>query len=252
MVQFRVSSFYVQQSVIHWLNIGTWRNVSISWIPTWENSCRTKQISPPWKWSVTEDLDVRASRRTTWKYISMERAASMRRNTPRKSPTMSKWKKTRTRTKRMRTWETHWTVVQMSSIHLWWVRVKEGDWQLPSLEMLAGPALKIDTYVFQQMASINENEELDFIYEIRVQFDSQVNDSVTRMVEIKNVGTTVFYYEWQQKPYTKPFDIVNSKVQRFYFDNRTSKSERRPPRLLNPIHCRACLRSLWESPFLSW
>jgi hypothetical protein len=85
-----------------------------------------------------------------------------------------------------------------------------------------GPALKIDTFVFQQMPNINENEELDFIYEIRVQFDSQVNESVTRMVEIKNVGTTVFYYEWQQKPYTKPFDIVNSKVQRFYFDNRTS------------------------------
>ena len=73
------------------------------------------------------------------------------------------------------------------------------------------------------MSNINENEELDFIYEIRVQFDSQVNESVTRMVEIKNVGTTVFYYEWQQKPYTKPFDIVNSKVQRFYFDSRTSK-----------------------------
>ncbi|CAF4652346.1 unnamed protein product, partial [Rotaria sp. Silwood2] len=88
---------------------------------------------------------------------------------------------------------------------------------------IMGPALKIDTFVFQQMPNVNENEELDFIYEIRVQFDSQVNDSVTRMVEIKNVGTTVFYYEWQQKPYTKPFDIVNSKVQRFYFDNRTSK-----------------------------
>ncbi len=72
------------------------------------------------------------------------------------------------------------------------------------------------------MPNINENEELDFIYEIRVQFDSQVSESVTRMVDIKNVGTTVFYYEWQQKPYTKPFDIVNSKVQRFYFDNRTS------------------------------
>ncbi|CAF1082594.1 unnamed protein product [Rotaria sordida] len=87
---------------------------------------------------------------------------------------------------------------------------------------IMGPALKIDTFIFQQMPYINENEELDFIYEIRVQFDSQVNQSVTRMVEIKNVGTTVFYYEWQQKPYTKPFDIVNSKIQRFYFDNRTS------------------------------
>ena len=84
--------------------------------------------------------------------------------------------------------------------------------------------MKIDTFVFQQMPNIDENEELDFIYEIRVQFDSQVNESVIRMVEIKNVGTTVFYYEWQQKPYTKPFDIVNSKVQRFYFDNRTSNS----------------------------
>ena len=89
---------------------------------------------------------------------------------------------------------------------------------------LLGPALKIDTFVFQQMPGIDENEELDFIYEIRVQFDSQVNESVIRMVDIKNVGTTVFYYEWQQKPYTKPFDIVNSKVQRFYFDNRTSNS----------------------------
>lgn len=88
---------------------------------------------------------------------------------------------------------------------------------------IMGPALKIDTFVFQQMPNINENDELDFIYEIRVQFDSQVNESVTRMVEIKNVGTTVFYYEWQLKPYTKPFDIVNSKTQRFYFDNRTSK-----------------------------
>ncbi|CAF0839298.1 unnamed protein product [Adineta steineri] len=87
---------------------------------------------------------------------------------------------------------------------------------------IMGPALKIDTFVFQQMPYINEDEDLDFIYEIRVQFESQVKESVTRMVEIKNVGTTVFYYEWQQKPYTKPFDIVNSKVQRFYFDNRTS------------------------------
>ena len=78
------------------------------------------------------------------------------------------------------------------------------------------------------MPSIDENEELDFIYEIRVQFDNQVNESVTRMVEIKNVGTTVFYYEWQQKPYTKPFDIVNSKVQRFYFDNRTSNYQSFP------------------------
>ncbi|CAF4672276.1 unnamed protein product [Rotaria socialis] len=86
---------------------------------------------------------------------------------------------------------------------------------------IMGPALKIDTFVFQQMPNINENEELDFMYEIRVQFDSQVNQRVTRMVEIKNVGTTVFYYEWQLKPYTKPFDIVNSKTQRFYFDNRT-------------------------------
>ncbi|CAF3908587.1 unnamed protein product [Rotaria magnacalcarata] len=86
---------------------------------------------------------------------------------------------------------------------------------------IMGPALKIDTFVFQQMPNIDENEELDFMYEIRVQFDSQVNQRVTRMVEIKNVGTTVFYYEWQLKPYTKPFDIVNSKTQRFYFDNRT-------------------------------
>ena len=74
----------------------------------------------------------------------------------------------------------------------------------------SGPALKIDTFVFQQMATIDENEELDFIYEIRVQFDSEVNESSTRTVEITNVGTTVFYYDWQQKPYTKPFDIVNS------------------------------------------
>ena len=73
------------------------------------------------------------------------------------------------------------------------------------------------------MPTIDENEELDFIYEIRVQFDSEVNESSTRTVEITNVGTTVFYYDWQQKPYTKPFDIVHSKVQRFYFDNRTSE-----------------------------
>ena len=86
-----------------------------------------------------------------------------------------------------------------------------------------GPALKIDSFVFQQMPNVDENQELDFIYEIRVQFESQIKESVIRMVDIKNVGSTVFYYEWQQKPYTKPFDIVNSKVQRFYFDNRTSK-----------------------------
>ncbi|CAF0785905.1 unnamed protein product [Rotaria sordida] len=72
------------------------------------------------------------------------------------------------------------------------------------------------------MPNINENEELDFIYEIRVQFDSQGSQSVTRMVEIKNVGTIVFYYEWQQKPYTKLFDIVYSKIQCFYFDNHIS------------------------------
>ncbi|CAF1052169.1 unnamed protein product [Adineta ricciae] len=87
---------------------------------------------------------------------------------------------------------------------------------------IMGPALKIDSFVFQQMPNVNENEELDFIYEIRVQFESQIKESVIRVVDIKNVGSTVFYYEWQQKPYTKPFDIVNSKVQRFYFDNRTS------------------------------
>lgn len=72
------------------------------------------------------------------------------------------------------------------------------------------------------MANIDENEELDFIYEIRVPFDSKVGENVTRTVEIKNVGTTVFYYEWQLKPYAKPFDIATSKTQRFYFDNRTS------------------------------
>ena len=115
---------------------------------------------------------------------------------------------------------------------------------------LMGPALKIDTFVFQQMASVNENEELDFIYEIRVQFDSQVKESVTRMVEIKNVGTTVFYYEWQQKPYTKPFDIVNSKTQRFYFDNRTSNYP--PIDRFSSIHCRTCFHSIWDSSLLSW
>jgi hypothetical protein len=99
------------------------------------------------------------------------------------------------------------------------------------------------------MANVNENEELDFIYEIRVQFDSQVNESVIRMVEIKNVGTTVFYYEWQQKPYTKPFDIVNSKVQRFYFDNRTSKLLNLELIfvLTNYINCRTCFSTLRDS-----
>jgi hypothetical protein len=98
------------------------------------------------------------------------------------------------------------------------------------------------------MPNINENEELDFIYEIRVQFDSQVNESVTRMVEIKNVGTTVFYYEWQQKPYTKPFDIVNSKVQRFYFDNRTSNLLNFFCRVfLNYINSRTCFSTLRDS-----
>ena len=115
---------------------------------------------------------------------------------------------------------------------------------------LMGPALKIDTYVFQQMANVNENEELDFIYEIRVQFDSQVNESVTRTVDIKNVGTTVFYYEWQQKPYTKPFDIVNSKTQRFYFDNRTSKFR---PQIFtsSSIHHIEPVFTRYEIPFLS-
>jgi hypothetical protein len=99
------------------------------------------------------------------------------------------------------------------------------------------------------MPNINENEELDFIYEIRVQFDSQVNESVTRMVEIKNVGTTVFYYEWQQKPYTKPFDIVNSKVQRFYFDNRTSNFTKSFlfSLLTNYINSRTCFSTLRNS-----
>ncbi|CAH1789365.1 unnamed protein product [Owenia fusiformis] len=54
--------------------------------------------------------------------------------------------------------------------------------------------------------------------EARVSFECYSGQRCTSFLEIKNDGTTSIYFDWKRLPKTNPFDIVNARVQRFYFD----------------------------------
>ncbi|XP_041376567.1 MYCBP-associated protein-like isoform X3 [Gigantopelta aegis] len=55
--------------------------------------------------------------------------------------------------------------------------------------------------------------------EARVTFESYTGDRVMSYLEIVNDGTTSVYYDWKQIPRENPFDLVQARIQRFYFNN---------------------------------
>ncbi|KAL5019985.1 hypothetical protein ScPMuIL_002877 [Solemya velum] len=55
--------------------------------------------------------------------------------------------------------------------------------------------------------------------EARVTFESCTGDRVTSYLIIVNDGTTSVYYDWKKLPKDNPFDVAQSHVQRFYFNN---------------------------------
>lgn len=58
--------------------------------------------------------------------------------------------------------------------------------------------------------------------ESRLNFETKAGKRVLATFEILNIGTTSIYYEWRKLPDLNPFDLNNQKVQRFYFDTRSS------------------------------
>lgn len=54
--------------------------------------------------------------------------------------------------------------------------------------------------------------------EARVSFETYASRRTTSYLELTNDGTTALYYDWKKVPKTNPFDVVNAKVQRFYFN----------------------------------
>ncbi|XP_023932821.1 MYCBP-associated protein-like isoform X2 [Lingula anatina] len=55
-------------------------------------------------------------------------------------------------------------------------------------------------------------------FEARVTFEGYSGQRKTSFLEVVNNGTTSIYYDWKKLPKSNPFDIVNSRVQRFYFN----------------------------------
>lgn len=55
--------------------------------------------------------------------------------------------------------------------------------------------------------------------EARVTFEAYAGYRFTSFLEIVNDGTTTIYYDWKKLPKSNPFELVNAKVQRFYFNN---------------------------------
>lgn len=58
--------------------------------------------------------------------------------------------------------------------------------------------------------------------ESRLNFETKAGKRVLATFEILNIGTTSVYYDWRKLPDLNPFDMNNQKVQRFYFDTRSS------------------------------
>ena len=54
--------------------------------------------------------------------------------------------------------------------------------------------------------------------EARVAFEEFAGKRVTSFLEIVNDGTTAVFYDWKKVPKIYPFEIVQEKVQRFYFN----------------------------------
>ncbi|WAR25478.1 MYBPP-like protein [Mya arenaria] len=80
----------------------------------------------------------------------------------------------------------------------------------PSIQF-AGQAARWtgDSYSFQDQVGI----------EARVNFETLSGDRVTSYLTIINNGTTSIYYDWKKRPKDNPFDLNQTSVQRFYFNN---------------------------------
>lgn len=80
----------------------------------------------------------------------------------------------------------------------------------PSIQF-AGQAARWtgDSYGFKDQVGI----------EARVNFETSAGERVTSYLCIINNGTTSIYYDWKKCPRENPFDLNQSNVQRFYFNN---------------------------------
>ncbi|CAF0968273.1 unnamed protein product [Brachionus calyciflorus] len=58
--------------------------------------------------------------------------------------------------------------------------------------------------------------------ESRLNFETKAGKRVLATFEIHNIGTTSIYYDWRKLQDPNPFQMTNSKVQRFYFDTRSN------------------------------
>ena len=58
--------------------------------------------------------------------------------------------------------------------------------------------------------------------ESRLNFETKAGKRVLATFEIINVGTTAVYYDWRRLADRNPFQVNAHKVQRFYFDTRSS------------------------------
>ncbi|XP_074657573.1 MYCBP-associated protein-like isoform X3 [Tubulanus polymorphus] len=80
-----------------------------------------------------------------------------------------------------------------------------------------GPSLLFDNQEAQWIGDGFSNKDQLGI-EARVMFEAYSGERAHSYLDIVNNGTTTIYYDWKSIEKTNPFDIVNAKVQRFYFD----------------------------------
>lgn len=80
----------------------------------------------------------------------------------------------------------------------------------PSIQF-AGQAARWtgDSFSFKEQVGI----------EARVNFETFSGDRVTSYLTIVNNGTTAVYYDWKKRPKDNPFELAQTSVQRFYFNN---------------------------------
>lgn len=84
-----------------------------------------------------------------------------------------------------------------------------------------GPALIFGGQMARWTGNSSENAGL-IALESRLNFETKAGKRVSATFEIFNCGTTAIYFDWRRIPDSNPFDIVNAKTQRFYFDTRSS------------------------------
>ncbi|KAK2186936.1 hypothetical protein NP493_182g04011 [Ridgeia piscesae] len=88
-------------------------------------------------------------------------------------------------------------------------------------EPVIGPSLLFSGQVARWAGNVCSDESPSQHIEARIPFEVSATKRVTSFLEIVNDGTTAIYFEWVKVQKNNPFEIMTSRIQRFYF-NTTS------------------------------